>query len=300
MYNERRTYVSKEKFDLWLNELFSYNYLTEHIPGDEAHQFLLNNIADYSDETVLNILRCLLHSYCLPMDKDNAKMYKNPEILKFFNESKIPVNKSEYFHRLINDYEPWEGLTWIVQLIRRSPMDAIKALSLYMTAECDTMPDYRLIGIGQCIDIIEAKFIKNCTNKEITLLNLQPRDFEILIYNLYRSMGYNSILTPATRDGGKDVIAEKDKGDGGEKLYIECKRYKTTALKPETVNAFFGVVMKDQDVSRGIIFTTVKVNGSLKDLHPRISVLDVDEVIILLNSYLGYDWNERISFLTRL
>ncbi|WP_455715267.1 hypothetical protein [Anaerosporobacter sp.] len=57
--------------------------------------------------------------------------------------------------------------------------------------------------------------------------------------------------------------------------------------------------MKDQDVSRGIIFTTVKVNSCLKDLHPRITVLDVDEVIILLNSYLGYDWNERIDYLTK-
>lgn len=113
-------------------------------------------------------------------------------------------------------------------------------------------------------------------------------------------MGYKSFLTPATRDGGKDVIAERNKGDGGEKLYIECKRYKTTALKPEMVNALFGVVMKDQDVSRGIIFTTVKANGRIKDLYPRITVLDVDEVIILLNSYLGYEWNERIDYLVRL
>jgi restriction system protein len=230
--------VNKIDFDLWLEKLFSYDYLTEHIPGMEAHQFLLDNIVEYSDETVLNILRCLLHSYYRPLDESNAMQYKDTQYVKWCKERGIHLDKTEYYHRLINEYEAWEGLTWIVQLIRTSPMEAIKALSLYRSAECAMMPDYRIIGIGQCIDIIEVKFIKNGTNKEVTLLNLQPREFEILIFKLYCSMGYDSILTPATRDGGKDVVAEKDNGDGGEKLYIECKRYKTTALKPETVNAF--------------------------------------------------------------
>lgn len=290
--------MDKKEFDLWLEELFSYEYMTECIPNNEMQQFLLKNIDKYSDETVLNILRCLLHSYWRPMDRDRAEEYKNPELIKWFIENNIQYNKSEYYHRLINDYEAWEGLTWIVQLIRFSPMDAIKALSLYRHAECQTMPDYRLIGIGQCIDIIEEKFIKNLSNKEKVLLGLHPRKFESLIYTLYSAMGYHSELTDYTRDGGKDVIATKDSGHGKEILYIECKRYKTTALKPETVNALFGVIMRNQEVSRGIIFTTVKVCSQLKDLIPRITVLEINEVILLLNSYLGYDWDDRIDYLT--
>lgn len=291
--------MNKKTFDLWLKELFQYEYLTECIPNSEMHGFLLKNIQNYSDETVLNILRCLLHSYWRPMDRNMAEQYRNPEILKWFTEHKIQYNKSEYYHRLINDYEAWEGLTWIVQLVRFSPMDAIKALSLYMHAECQTMPDFRIMGIGQCIDIIEEKFIRNFTNKEKVLLSLHPRKFEKLIYELYCAMDYNSELTPYTKDGGKDIIATKDSGHGNEVLYIECKRYKTTALKPEIVNAFFGVVMKNQSVSRGIIFTTVKVSSQLKDLLPRITVLEINEVILLLNSYLGYNWDERIDILTK-
>ncbi|WP_455715268.1 restriction endonuclease [Anaerosporobacter sp.] len=230
--------MNKKEFDLWLEKLFSYNYLTEHIPVVEAHQFLLDNIAEYSDETVLNILRCLLHSYYRPMDEDNAMLYKDTQYFRWCKERGMHLDKTEYYYRLINEYEAWEGLTWIVQLIRTSPMEAIKALNLYMAAECAMMPDYRLIGIGQCIDIIEAKFIKNGTNKEVILLNLRPREFEILIYKLYCSMGYDCILTPATRDGGKDVVAGKNNADGGEKLYIECKRYKTTALKQKQLMPF--------------------------------------------------------------
>ncbi|BCN28938.1 restriction endonuclease [Anaeromicropila herbilytica] len=290
--------MEKKEFDLWLDQLFSYEFLTECIPDQEMHQFLLDNIDSYSDEVILNILRCLLHSYWRPMDRNMAEQYKNPEVTKWFAEQEIPYNKSEYYHRIINDYEAWEGLTWIVQLVRNSPMDAIKALSLYLTSECGTMSDFRLIGIGQCIDIIEEKFIKNFTNKEMALLNLHPRKFEILIYELYCAMGYNSELTPATRDGGKDVIANRDSGHGIETLYIECKRYKTTALNPEIVNALFGVIMRNQEVSRGVIFTTVKVFSQLKDLIPRITVLEINEVILLLNSYLGYNWDERIDLLT--
>ena len=103
-----------------------------------------------------------------------------------------------------------------------------------------------------------------------------------------------------TRDGGKDVIAYKKNHDGIEKLYIECKRYNTTKFTREKVNAFLGVVLSDQSVSRGIMFTTVKVSSQLKDLHPRINVLEMNDIIILLNSYFGYKWEERIDRLTQI
>lgn len=58
------------------------------------------------------------------------------------------------------------------------------------------------------------------------------------LYKLYRAMGCEAILTPATRDGGKDVIAIQKCSDGIEKLNIECKLYHTTELTKYAVRAF--------------------------------------------------------------
>lgn len=290
--------MNKQEFDHWLEKLFAYEYLTECIPNKEMHHFLLKNIDNYTDSTVVNILRCLLHSYYRPLDESNAQLYNNPDYTKFCINRGIPLNKSEYHYRLINDYEAWEGLTWILELVKRSPIEAIKALSLYQYAELNK-PDFRIMGISQCIDIIEEKFIKNCFGKETVLFNLHPREFEIIIYKLYCKMGYDAILTKATRDGGKDVIAIKKCSDGIEKLFVECKRYNTTELTNDKVKAFGFTVLDDRTVSRGVLFTTVKVSSQLKDIHPRINIIDMSEVILLLNSYLGYDWHERLKYLTK-
>ena len=290
----------KRDFDQWIEKLFKYENLTEHIPSNEMFCFLMENLNKLTDEYILNVIRCLLHSYCRPLDSTNAAIYCNPEYVSAFLNMGIALPQSEYYHRLINNYEAWEGLTWIVQLIKYKPLEAIKALSLYMDAKISYMPDYRIVGINQCIDIIEGKFIKNLTGKQQILFTFKPREFEILIYKLYLAMNCEAELTPATRDGGKDVIATRKRSDGVEKLYIECKLYQTTELKKETVRAFGYEVLDNRSINRGVMFTTVKVNNQLKDLHPRINVLELDEVIVLLNSYLGYNWEDRIDILKNL
>jgi restriction system protein len=39
------------------------------------------------------------------------------------------------------------------------------------------------------------------------IFNITPRQYEELVAELMHDMGYEVTLTPATRDGGKDILA---------------------------------------------------------------------------------------------
>lgn len=143
-----------------------------------------------------------------------------------------------------------------------------------------------MIGIEQCISIIESKFIYTNNGLEKYILNLIPREFELLIASLYEHLGYEIEVTPATRDGGKDIIAGIEREDGKEVVYVECKLYKTTELNINAVRALLGVVSYEH-VNRGTIFCTGYVNEKLKKENPRIKICTLEEIIILLNAYLG-------------
>lgn len=80
------------------------------------------------------------------------------------------------------------------------------------------------------IDVSEINdWMLNELNKNPTdLYQLSSRRFEELVAELLMRKGYNVELTPATRDGGKDIYAAR-KDDLGSFLYIvECKKYKPT------------------------------------------------------------------------
>lgn len=53
---------------------------------------------------------------------------------------------------------------------------------------------------------------------------LTSRRFEELTADVFRAHGYRIVLTPATRDGGADVLVFKHESEGTEAI-IECKKY---------------------------------------------------------------------------
>mgnify|MGYP000647696296 FL=1 len=72
---------------------------------------------------------------------------------------------NERIYRIKNKQEAWEGLTWVLPLLNINPMKALKALGMYFDAECIYMPDDRIYGISDAMDIIEEKYIKSASDK---------------------------------------------------------------------------------------------------------------------------------------
>lgn len=277
------------------------------IPYHEWVDEYIKNIEDKNESDVLELLRHLLSPFTRGLDMSDYKyakicyenIKKNNTIM---NDDDVQhsmarsFEKIEKYRRLDEGQDAWEGLTWTLQLLPYNPYKAIKALGAYLSSEVAYMPDDRIIGINQCISIIEAKFIYCNNGLEKYILNLTPREFELLIASLYEHLGYEVQVTPATRDGGKDIIARIKREDGDEVVYVECKLYKTTELDVTIIRALFGVISYDH-VNRGVIFCTGYVSEKLKKENPRIQIWTIEEMITLLNAHLGGDWFKRMHLL---
>jgi restriction system protein len=88
------------------------------------------------------------------------------------------------------------------------------------------------------------------------MYDLPSRRFEELIAELLQRLGYQVELTPASRDGGKDIFAAK-KDDLGSFLYlVECKRHAPHhKVGVELIRQLYGVVQAER-ATAGILATT--------------------------------------------
>src|SRR3954451_21477406 len=55
---------------------------------------------------------------------------------------------------------PWEGVTWVLDLLPDNPRAAIDTLNAYFEAHCLFMPDGRMHGIADATELIRAKYIQ--------------------------------------------------------------------------------------------------------------------------------------------
>ena len=104
---------------------------------------------------------------------------------------------------------------------------------------------------------LELEMIQHFQNHPKETYSMAPRKFEELIAAIFKNHGFRVELTPATRDGGLDIIAIEDSIITGESVHlVECKRY-----APEQrvgigiVQRLLGVVTQMQ-ATKGIIVTT--------------------------------------------
>jgi hypothetical protein len=117
--------------------------------------------------------------------------------------------------------------------------------------------------------------------------DLQPRKFEELVAELFKSKGYDVRLTPRTRDGGFDVHAVQRNGIGTVLIIIECKRYAAkNKVGVEIIRGLYGVV-EQQSATKGIIATTSYFTKAAKEFHNdlqyRLGLADFDALRTMLN-----------------
>ena len=67
--------------------------------------------------------------------------------------------------------------------------------------------------------------IYDIANNPNNIYNLSSADFEDLVAEIFRKNGFDVMITPRTRDGGKDIIASYNMSGIPCMLIIECKRY---------------------------------------------------------------------------
>lgn len=294
----------EEWFNLVKNKESVYPFCV--IPYGEWVDNYIEKISEKSIEDVKELLRCLLGPINRELDFEDYKVFRtlkenvSDKALELLDPNFVKhIKKTERYARIENGHDAWESVTWVLELLPHRPYKAIEALESYTLAQ-PNLPDDRIEGIQQCIDIIMSKFIY-FDEPAKKLLDLKSREFELLIEELYKKMGYKTILTPATRDGGKDIIAEIQRYDGRDLIYVECKLYnpdKTTKLTNQAVQAFSKVISKNE-VNRGVIFCTGYVSKNLKEIDKRIKIWTYEEIVVLLNAHLGSEWVKDLDLIIK-
>jgi hypothetical protein len=103
---------------------------------------------------------------------------------------------------------------------------------------------------------VNRDLIQRLAKTPSLLHDLQPRAFEEVVAYLFRSRGYETILTKATRDGGKDIYAIRREDVGNLLFLIECKKYSPhRPVGVECLRALYGQVQAE-NATAGILVTT--------------------------------------------
>lgn len=115
-----------------------------------------------------------------------------------------------------------------------------------------------------------AKLLNRLIHDPSTLDKLDPRGFEVLVAHLFASLGYEIILTPTTRDGGRDIIATFTNEISSVTAVVECKMYRSQkAVGIAEVRALYGVSINDRS-NLAILVTNSRFTKRAQEFAKRI------------------------------
>lgn len=103
------------------------------------------------------------------------------------------------------------------------------------------------------------------------LHSLTPRQFEVLMSEIFKNQGYKTQLGSGYNDGGVDIRLFKKEGIDTQVTLVQVKRYKAShAIRLEAVSALYGTVV-DQKADKGIFVTSSKYLPGVKKFARRNS-----------------------------
>ena len=103
---------------------------------------------------------------------------------------------------------------------------------------------------------INDKVLKYLSENPLAFYQLDDRDFEIVMAEIYNKLGYNVELTKSTQDGGKDIIIRKPEMLGDFIYYVECKKNAAKRhIGVGVIRSLVGTINADR-VNGGILATT--------------------------------------------
>lgn len=284
--------VDKITLSQWLELL---NNKKVYVPNyqfatDEHKEEYVSKIHEYSETDVRDLIRqFLMENGCLPGDLSGVTFR-----LKYHPDLKL-----EFDRRFLRCKQPWEGITWVLDLLSSRPAEALEVLRSYFYAHCQLLPDGRFTGLSDAMSLIRARYLSTPqTSDEIyeMLLNLNPRHFEALVARLYMEMGYSVQLTPYSKDDGADIVCSRDDPGRRELVIVQCKRYRSN-VGLKHLKELLGTVT-DRKATKGVLvtpgnFTRYAIKKA--NLNPQIELLGRLPLQNLLAQYLGARWVVNID-----
>jgi len=119
------------------------------------------------------------------------------------------------------------------------------------------------------VNNLPLTLLRNILHDPRHLYSLTPRQFEEFIAEVVDQLGFtNVILTPFTRDGGRDVIASNEINDIPITFYFECKKYAGgNKVQLDALRALLGTVAHHAtEANIGVLVTTSRFTKGCRDL----------------------------------
>ena len=267
------------------------NYM---FPSDRQSAEFLASVNGRSEEEVRFVLEHLLW---LPVSFGLDKL-TTQILMQRIKEEGLPNPLPQLFQRLLNaskNRPVWDGTRWVLDLLPENPRACLDALRAYLIAYAYALPDGRFQGLVDAMAVVRAKYIERPPNGH-ELDAVTPREFEFLVAELYARMGYDTITTKQSRDGGKDVIALRKEHGRREYVLIQAKHQRGKVSEP-TVSHLLGVV-SDEKANRGILVTSSAFTRPAEKFaarNPRLDLVDGSHLHALLNEHCGTNWRQRVD-----
>jgi restriction system protein len=269
-------------------------YVDYMFPSDRHRDEYLSTVQERNITEVKQLLRRFLW---LPTSFGEDTL--RAEILVQKINNKEPIKDTE-LHRRVKYYIAsrgklpiWDGTQWVLDLLPKNPRECLQTFEAYVGLYGFPLPDGRFHGIIDAMSVIRSKFIDiPISGKEFD--SISDRQLELLIAVLYDKIGFSAIVTKKTRAGGRDVIAERNEPGKRERLLIEVKHH-AKPIGVSVVRALLGVVSSEK-VNKGVLITTstfTRDAALFAKSNPRIELIDCNQIVKLLNKYLGSTWSNN-------
>jgi restriction system protein len=265
-------------------------YPTIAFPTDEMRAEYLRTIGQRDTDEVLDLLRQFLVPTCtLQLEREGFRALREYGI-------QVPT---ERHRRMAQGGPAWEGLTWVIDLLKRSPRRAIEVLDAYADTHIQELDmGWWPQRLYDAMALIRAKWIE-AEHPEDILVSLGWDKLERLVQCLYAEMGFETRRTQRSHDGGIDIWATYRRAGQRQEALIQCKcsRKNVGVLK---VRELHGAV-EDAKASKGVL---VCARGFTPDArkwvkrNPRLELVGAGTLTQLLNENLGSDWPQRIDYHT--
>ncbi len=273
-------------------------------PTDAAYEAFIADVQQRPEELVRLVLSNLLvESGSLGIDELYLQTILTAEAddpARFARMMKFTFSQRLRRYELDDSpVPPWQGITWVLDLLPDQPRNALKALQAWIAAHAAILPDGRVNGSYDALGIIRARYIGVAGTQPERVKLLQEaddRDFEYLVAALYRELGYEAKVTPARGDGGRDIEAQREGASRRESLLIECKRY-TGKVGVAATRALIGVVANER-ATKGVLVTSGAFTRGATKLaasNMTIELVDGPSLVVLLNGHCGGTWPRRID-----
>lgn len=185
------------------------------------------------------------------------------------------------------------ALELIAQLVRgRDPrtIDRLIRGEIYDLSEQLILPEQQLIKeVKPKLMLANDALVERLQRQPGSIYDLPHRKFEELLADLLTDLGYEVELTPTTRDGGKDILAQMTTPHGKLLCLVEAKKYRADRpVGVELVRQLYGTLI-DADATSAMLVTTSYFSPGARTFQQRhqykLSLRDYGNVVQWIDEY---------------